>query len=353
MLSPLKLESKINTTKTLQSETPHASKQRGYRFWIIRITLLLGLPFLLYYGYCWGVWGRNSLLLQYLFQCSCPPVSEEARYPEYVDVIVPACKYLESLHSPSGRLLYILAEGTGTPSTYLLNLETGERTSFTLPEGSNYFLTDDLIFYSIHGNDGYVFDIKTSMTYPIERFTRMRSNAYINGEMNLRLLAEELRGIENIFLIDNDFIVALTPDFRTSLEHSFLSGWFDIPGSDSEAVQRFLQENKINYHHIPDLYPGELISPDGRFIARADGIYLIATGQKIAEGYSGSASYFSGKYFSVRGWAYDSSGALYSKSIIHWPCLIEGPTLSDVTLCFFRVPQPLLKVKVPEEYLLP
>jgi len=38
--------------KTVQSETTYASKRRGYRFWISRFALLLGLPLLLYYGYC-------------------------------------------------------------------------------------------------------------------------------------------------------------------------------------------------------------------------------------------------------------------------------------------------------------
>jgi hypothetical protein len=334
---------------TSQTKSPLIERTR--LFWV-KTALLLSLPLAFYYGYCWGLWGRNSLLLQYLFQCGCPAASEEARYPEYVDVLVPACKYLDSIHSPSGRLLYVTVEESGTISTYLLNLETGERTPFTLPDGSPYFLTDDLIFYSIHGNDGYVFDIKTSMTYPIERFTRMHSDAYVNGEINLRLLAEELRGMENIFLIDNDFIIALASDFQTSPEHSFLSGWFDIPGSDPDAIQRFLQNNEITYGHVPDRFPGELISPGGMFVARADGIYLSETKERIVEGHSGSATFLSGEYFSVRGWIYDNSGALYSKSIIHWPCLIEGPTLADVPLCIFRVPQPLLMLKVPKEYLI-
>lgn len=338
--------------KISQKEITPSTKSRRYRFWLPRIAILLGLPILLYYGYCWGLWGRNSLLFQYLFQCSCPPASEEARYPEYVNVIVPACKYLESLHSPSGRLIYVLTEGPGTTSTYLLNFETGEKILFTLPdEGSNYFLTDDLVFHSFYGDDEYILDIKTGVIYPIERFAHGRSNAYINGELNLELMAEELRWVEDIFLIDNDFIVALASDFRTLPEKSFLTGWFDIPGSDPDAVQRFLQQNEIMYHYISDKYPGELASPDGRFIARADGIYLSATEEKIVDGYSGSATFLSGKYFAVRGWAYDNSGVLYSKSIIHWPCLIEGPTISDVPLCIFKIPQPLLLLKIPEEYL--
>lgn len=93
--------------ETLKTETGYTSKPRGYRFWLSCFTLLLGLPLLLYYGYCWGLWGRSSLLLQYLFQCSCPSASEEARYPEQVDVVVPACRYVTTRLLPGGRFLYI------------------------------------------------------------------------------------------------------------------------------------------------------------------------------------------------------------------------------------------------------
>ena len=181
--------------KTVKVESPKLPAQRGSRRWLIRLALLLGVPFLLYYGYCWGLWGRGSLLLQYLFQCSCPPASEEARYPDNVEVIVSACSYRGSILSPSGRWLYVLETKLGIASTYLLNLETGEKAPFVLSDGSNYFLNDELIFYSLYGNDGNILDIKTGIKYPIQRFTRGRSNAYSNGEINLMMLAEELMSV--------------------------------------------------------------------------------------------------------------------------------------------------------------
>jgi hypothetical protein len=121
----------MNSTKTPHKEIAQISKPRGYRFWLPRIVLLLGLPLLFYYGYCWGLWGRGSLLLQYLFQCTCPPASEEARYPEEVDVIVPACRQSYVELSPSGRLLAVREEQAGLPSTYLLDLQSMGRTEIT------------------------------------------------------------------------------------------------------------------------------------------------------------------------------------------------------------------------------
>jgi len=193
---------KLNLMKPKSNEISQPPKPRGYRFWLIRLALLLGLPILLYSGYCWGLWGRSSLLLQYLFQCGCPVASEEARYPDNVDVIVPACRYKSSRLSPSGRLLYVNEKKDGLTSTYLLDLQTHEKTTFFLPEGSNHFLTDDLLFFSVaYGNDTYLLDRITGKQYPIREFAYWRSGAYINGEVNLSMLAEALRGAENVFLI--------------------------------------------------------------------------------------------------------------------------------------------------------
>ena len=118
----------MSLMKRTQTST---TKQRGYRFWIGCLTTLLILPILLYYGYCWGLWGRNSLLLQYLFQCSCPPASEEARYPDEMDVIISACQQSYVELSPSGRLLAVHEEQAGLTSTYLLDLQSMERTEIT------------------------------------------------------------------------------------------------------------------------------------------------------------------------------------------------------------------------------
>ena len=345
--------------KKIQSEITHTSKQRGFRFWIGLFTLIVGLPLLLYYGYCWGLWGRGSLLLQYLFQCNCPPASEQTRYPDRVKVIVPACKYYNSIISPSGRLLYVEEKTSGSPSTYLLDLQTDEKTPFVLAEGSNHFLTDDLLFLSLeygHGYEGgeYILDRMNGKQYPIRKFMYWRSNAYVNGETNLNVLAQGLQEAKEVFVIDNDIIVALAADFRAFPERNFLSGWFDIPGEDPDRVEQFLQKNKISYHYVPDMFLDEALSSDRRFIARADGIYLTTTGQKIVEGYSARGLFhpYSGENFSVRGWTYDGTGVIYSKFLN--PCLVEASFfLSDEPGCFFEVPQPVIKLKVPEEYLLP
>jgi len=338
------------TVETSQTKPTHPSKQRRHGFWISRVVLLLGLLFLLYCGYCWGWWGRNSLLLQLLFQCGCPASSNESRYPEQVDVIIPACQHNGVILSPSGRLLYvnkyILWDNVG----YFWNLQTDERISHTIQRGSNYFLTDDLIF---HENDEYILDRTTGKQYPIQKFRYWRSDAYVNGEVNLDLLVQGLQEAKYVFLIDDDIVIALISDFRSSSEDSFFTGWFDIPGRSSDRVEEFLQEHDIPYINTATStkYPREAISPNNRFIARDDGIYLTETDKKIVDGFSVTREYrpASGKYFSVIGWVYDGSGAIYSKR--ENVCLLEmNVFVSDV--CIIKVSQPVLLLKIPDEYLL-
>jgi len=341
-----RLEYEMNIKKTSQSEITHLPKQRGHSFWLTRFALLLGVPLLLYYGYCWGWWGRSSLLLQYIFQCGCPTVSNEARYPDEVDVIVPACPQARVRLSPSGHFLHVREWRAGITTAYLLDLQTMQRIDVTnqpLPS----FLTDDLWFIE-NGFENYILDRITGMQYPTHKFRYSRPDAQINGETNLTLLVENLKQAEQVFLIgaSTDTVVALPSDFRTDPERNFIANRFDLPDFNME---RFLQENNISYQTVLPDFPGEVVSPDGRFIARHDGIYLVDPGEKIVEGYS--ASRFFREYYSVRGWTYDGSSVIYSMFLN--PCLIEIGFFSDDPACYFKVPQPVILLKVPQEFLLP
>src|SRR5919108_3048913 len=108
----------------MQAKSTDSFKQRRLRGWVSCFALLAGLPFLLYFGYCWGLWARNSLLLQHLFQCNCSGFSEELRYPKQADIVVSACRSSHTELSPSGRLLYVKEKDLA----YLLDLQTGDRT---------------------------------------------------------------------------------------------------------------------------------------------------------------------------------------------------------------------------------
>jgi hypothetical protein len=317
------------------------------------------MPILLYYGYCWGLLGRYSLLLQYLFQCNCPPTSEEARYPDEVDVIIPACSYASSTLSPSGNFLYVQEEASSQTTSYFLDLRNQEKRPIFIPvDNTTLFLTDELLFLSLdYGNDDYeggeyILDRTTGNQYLIKSFVFLRSDAYVDRKPNLDVLASSLREVKDVFLIGNDIIIALALDFYTFPEHNFYIDQTSLPGNENNRAEQFLQHNNIDYHFVPEQFPGEALSPDGRFIARTDGIYLTDSDQRIVDANVAKGFWhpYSGNHFSVRGWFYDGSGVIYTKFLE--PCLIEIVGLVyDEPSCFIVVPQPLLKLKVPKGHL--
>jgi hypothetical protein len=332
--------------RTLQTKTSATSKQRGLPFRTGCFILLAISPFLFYYGYCWGLWGRNSLLLQYLFQCKCPTASEEWRYPKHVDIIVSACHNGSVILSPSGRLLYVRENNTERTSTDLLDLQTKDKIPIALPEGSIYFLNDDLIYIFVwyggtHEGGEHIFDRTTNTMYQIQNFIFLEPNAYSYGELDSNLLFKALLQVEKVFLIDDpsETVIALSSDFRTDPNHSFIFEASMLSDDYNRLLEQFLRENNIAYYYIPANFHNEVLSQDGRFMARGDGVYLINPYQKILDGYS----------LSARGWIYGGHGVLYSSS---GRCLVHTflPFADDIG-CLIEVEQPVLLLKVPKEYL--
>ena len=257
-------------------------------------------------------------------------------------MLVSACGNTNIRLSSSGRLLYVEEQNLAFSSNYLLDLRANEKIPFVrpdLPVGDLSFLTDDLIL--IHS--GYILDRTTNALYPIEKYVYSHPDAYVNGNTDLIKLTEALREAKEIYFIDDNIVVALASDFRAHPENNFITGKFDIPGFDTNRVELFLQENHIPYRFIPSAHPDEVVSHDGRFTARHDGIYLNEADQKIVNSPWGM----------VRGWIEDNRGAIYAPYYGGGgPCLIsENFAFLDDSVCFFEVSQPVLLLKVPEEYL--
>jgi len=199
------------------------------------------------------------------------------------------------------------------------------------------FLTDDLWFLE-KGLDNYIIDRTTGMQYPIKKFVYSRPDAEINGKANQPLLLENLKQAQQVFLIGSstDTVVALAADFRVHQERNFIFDRFDLPDFNTE---QFLQENHISYQTVLPNYPHEVVSPNGKLIARDDGIYLIETNQMIVKAPPSL----------VNGWIGNGEGAIYSS---YGRCLIHrGLPFADDTGCETWVRQPVFLLKVPEEYL--
>jgi hypothetical protein len=149
-----------------------------------------------------------------------------------------------------------------------------------------------------------------------------------------------LHNAQHVFLVgaSSDTVVALSADFDTHPEKNFTTTRFDIPGSD---IASFLQQNNITYQLIPPDFPHEVRSPNGRWIARDDGIYLADTDQLIVKAPRAL----------VRGWTNHGKAAIYSSN---GRCLLSrGLPFSDDNGCAISVPQPVLTLGVPEKYWLP
>ena len=335
----------MNTMKTLQPISKDNSKGKGRRFWLGCFTILLVSPFLLYYGYCWGLWGRNSLLLQYLFQCNCPALCEEARYPKDVDVIVPACNNAVVMLFPNGRRLYMLEKNSEIPSSYLLDLQTKEKTPIGSKEGYFHFLENDIVY--VGGKGEYILDGATGLQYPIQSFSQLHPNAFSNGYVDTELLVRALSQSDEVFLIDaaSDPVIAISSDFRINPEHNFIVYSYDLPEYWANPMEEFLHQNGIVYKYAAARFPSkslptEVASPDGKFIARDDGIHLAETNQMIVNA----------PIPGVRGWTYDGRGVIYSSR----RCLFQiGLPFADDRACFRWVSEPVFMLKIPNEYLLP
>lgn len=336
-----------------------APKKRKNRFRMGYFLIVVIALFLYYEYYCIGLWGKKSVFLQYFLQCGCPAFTEEWRYPVQVDIVIPACRATGARISPSGRFVLAfkrVGDGGNMPA-YLVDTKEKVETPLELPYSDIYFLSDNLLYIFVwygYGNEGgeHIYDISTQTIYPIQRFKDFRPNSMTNGYADLNKLSESLRNANQVYYLDlKRLIIALPENIIDLNEQGFYSGSFDIPSNNYvDATEDFLRENNINYIYIDVNFGGALSSPNGRFIARGDGIYLAETDQKIVDNYSFSwyDRPYSGQHLSLKSWNYDGSGAIYSQFL--GPCLFE-PWGIDGPACVVKIPQPVILLKVPEKYL--
>lgn len=338
-----------------------ALKKQQERFRIgYFITVAIAL-FLYYESYCIGLWGKKSVFLQYFLQCGCPAFTEEWRYPDQIDIVIPACRATGTKISPSGRfvLAFNRVGDSGNMPSYLLDTKEKVETPLELPYSDIYFLSDSLLYIFIwygYGNEGgdHIYDLSTQTIYPIQRFKDFRANSMIDGYADLNKLAESLHDANQVYYLDpKRLIIALPKNIKDINKQGFLSGWFDISSKNNlNRTEDFLRQYNIDHAYIDVNFGGALSSPDGRFIARGDGIYLTATNQKIVDNYSFSwyDRLYSGQHLLLKSWNYDGSGAMYSQFL--GPCLFE-PFGLDGAGCIIKIPQPTILLKIPKKYLSP
>jgi hypothetical protein len=157
------------------------------------------------------------------------------------------------------------------------------------------------------------------------------------------MLAIALKESQYVFFDEyHGTLIVLAQDYRTRPEHNFFLSRFEFPGKDRDLMKQFLRKNSIVYQTINNDFPGEVLSPDKRFVARDDGIYLVENNKLIVPGIY---------RLLVRGWISDGTAAIYTSHSFQ-PCLLRLsiPIVGDDSWCEIRVPQPVIELKVPEEY---
>ena len=282
------------------------------RQWLSRLLtsalFIIVAAFLIYWSWCWGLWGQNNLWMQYLFNCHSPEGSEATRYPDQIDLLVSGCASKQAKESKANELTQ--AQVTIALSSEWWVLTDAQHSQFTLLDvRDGYQLVLPVVHLSKDDN------LSPDLWYRLRRVSRV----YTYGFALLFALGQEAGrpGDESFVIVSQDF------DQTHSLS---LVGYL-------EAAQIPVSAFGFGAH----------LSPNHRFWSFVGFIRSVATDEAVAD--SGSL----GDRFSTPGWVADGRGIILLGEDVY---VIGGPGSIDVlTPSWFPVPQPLLLLKLPDQYL--
>jgi len=313
-----------------------------YRKWLLLgIVSIVSLPVVFYLSWYWGWWGSNNLGLRYLLQCACPRSSEQLRYPKQVEVVISACEDTSSISIvPGGRWLFV----SRPPEAYLFNLQTRERVPFVIPGIYTAFLNDEWVYYE-KGVDGFLWNWQTGERKRLDDFSKY-SNAYLSGRTMNPDALEFLKDAKRIYLLPEflgsssvalvEFNVSSRPPLRISqVFFSSKENLHQLLQAKSSVCCEVVESWKIN---------GSGSSYDGRFVAQDANIYLKANQEVIVRGKDLNLN----GYLYTKGWVYNDQGIIVQPGVIY---LLDLNAVYVGWFQYFRVRQPILLLKVPEQYL--
>lgn len=243
--------------------------------------------------------------LQYLFQCRCPHISEQARFPEQAQVLVSACQEESEKQTVLSPML-----NAGFIGGYRLN-----NVWWIGRSGSEFVL--------INAQE------RRSLTVP-GRFL-------LNGAQLEPATIEQLQRADNIFRL-----TALHLHAVVSLESAREIEGIVLTAEDDNYLLSELIKSSVAPKWA-ESSSGFLISRNARFLYRG-GIRLGEGEQRIVDG-----SELGGRLFAV-GWTEDDRGALLEGNNSLY---LYGGGFQVVVPTGPLVPQPILLLRVPSEYLPP
>jgi hypothetical protein len=309
-----------------------------------------------YWGWCWGWWGRGNLLMQYLLQCNCPASSEPARYPQRIEVVVSGCQEASIQVSPGGHFAKVHIEKTN--QDFLLDLQTGMMVA--PPANDAYgFITDDLLLASngAAGINLYLIDRQSGKQSPITRLDpkKLPGGTLTDGNINPDVVLPLLHNASKVFVSEGGLLLLGLPSQEYSASNYFIDErdwlgpyWESGAAAYGELTREYLEDKKIPYVDIYAQwhYPDGLLSHSGAFVAKRDGIYLSSESERITESYE-LPPY---GYFIPGGWVFDDRGVLLRPRSVF---LIDLTWLFTPLGHHIPIPQPILILNVPDEYLPP
>ncbi|MBI4670655.1 MAG: hypothetical protein HY741_03170 [Chloroflexi bacterium] len=271
----------------------------------------LSLVWLLYWTWSWGWWLPRNHVFEFLFQCLAPPWSEEARYPDNVDVLVAACV---GDADKAARLAQLL--------------DAGYRGSYPIVE---YWILEQRKATGNADLTYWLVNVKSNEQVPLEHIA-LEEGANISRELKSRL--QTAKGIYPIF---NLAVVVQDPSLPTP-STSFL---LEQKGAEYPTLYGKLSTAGIKSMARSGKVVGNF-SLDRTFRS-ANGIFLSLNDQLISSDGDLNSD------FSWAGWAAENRGVIFEGK----PIYVIGTIQSFLGPTWLPVAQPVLLLKIPQEYLAP
>jgi hypothetical protein len=294
---------------------------------------------------------QSSSFMQRLFQCSCPPASEAARYPAFV-VIASACQnpVLVSLGHDYQRLVY--REQVSDGRIIVVDLATNQQDALPLPTpdavgaaiiDAHTFLVAlrsvrnsiDLryMIYDRHHN-------QLSDELPQEPWRQVRDTVFTPSQ-------DDERRITSVHIYPDAVLVAYRDESTAQQHYIVYTANSQTLVNDLPAIRSQLDAQQIPYTYDPSfdrLFSiARIDSPNGQYLVTRHGIQ----DQDTLELIQPVPAYFLHlePRFSPSYWVADGSAVLFIRPTATVGDL--GPTIAAV-IPWFAVRQPLLLLPLPE-----
>jgi hypothetical protein len=319
-----------------------------------------------YQSVCKGIQESGGLVEDFLFFSFCPTevieqwyenlfwqecVKQDQQIPPNAELLISACTDPIVHGMPGGELLFVHEKKTG--EAYLLDLRTGEKRQvpnqpLLLERRGIIFLNSELAWLTGQlspGDEGYrphyVLDLSDGQKYELIDLRWDFDTTLDNGDLNPDLLPYFTEAEQVFISYEYNSIIALAPNFR---QNPKINSYFNQSSfgqgnrpENGELLVKLLKELEVDYEVVDvSLHYVEVPSPNGKYVAREDGIFFSDSDIPVIKDENIPLGYIRG----FNGWYYDESGIIFAQ-----PNYYYMPQRLLLEQFFF--PYPILKLNLP------